>query len=120
MLALNVQAERAQIYGNAIRSPWALKPLTGVFSDSVLTFGYRKKYVMLVSTLLGTLGAVLLSFGLSVEMIVVFGMFLLSLQTSNMDLLTEAKYSEIMKENPSTSSEISVFVNGSQRFGYAV
>lgn len=62
----------------------------------------------------------LLSFGLSVELIVVFGMCLLSLQSSIMDLLTEAKYSEIMRENPSTSSAVSVFANGSQRFGYLV
>lgn len=120
MLSLGVQVERAQVYGNAVRSPWALKPMVGVFSDSVLTFGYHKKYVMLVATVLGTLGAVVLSFGVSVELIVVFGMFLLSLQASVLDLLTEAKYSEVMKEHPSTSSSISVFANGAQRLGYVV
>ena len=120
MLALNVPVERAQIFGNAATSPWALKPMTGVLSDSVISFGRRKKYVMLVSSIVGVLGAVLLSAGVTVDLMIVFGMFLLSVQCSTMDLLTEAKYSEIMRSNPETSSAITVFVNGSQRFGYLI
>jgi hypothetical protein len=139
MLALNVPVERAQIYGNAATSPWALKPMVGVFSDTVVLGGRRKKFVLVFVTICGVVGAVVLSIGISVELVVVFGMFLLSLQSSSADLLTvftknyskkksnfiiilfkEAKYSEIMRTSPSSSSAITVFVNGSQRFGYVV
>ncbi len=138
MRALNVEAERTQVYSNAATSPWAIKPVIGVLSDVFILGGRRKKYAMLLATVAGCLGAVMLCFGISNELVVTMGMIALrfarplfswndgslfsppSFQASTCDLLSEAKYSEVVRDNPTTASGITVFVNGAQRTGYVL
>jgi hypothetical protein len=77
MRALNVEAERTQVYSNAATSPWAIKPLVGVLSDVLVIGGRRKKYFLLLATVVGCAGAILLCFGVSKELVVTFGMFMM-------------------------------------------
>lgn len=119
---LNVEATLVQLYLNVAMSPWALKPVLGIASDVLMVRGKSKKHWMVASSFIGVLGAVGLAFGraLSLARLIVGGMFALSLLGALSDLLSQAKYSELLRETPQSGSSVVVFANGSQQLGYAV
>ena len=119
---LNVEATLVQLYLNVAMSPWALKPVLGIASDVLVVRGKSKKHWMLASSVVGMLGAVGLAFGraLSLVGLIVGGMFALSMLGALSDLLSQAKYSELLREAPQSGSSVVVFANGSQQLGYAV
>uniref|UniRef100_A0A0G4I6L7 Folate/biopterin transporter n=1 Tax=Chromera velia CCMP2878 TaxID=1169474 RepID=A0A0G4I6L7_9ALVE len=104
-----------QTNSNISQIPWAMKGLVGFLSDRFPLFGYSKKYYMLVAAAIG--GPALLCLALLPTKIAVgapwvigFLFFLTNVQVSSMDLLSEGKYSEIIRRLPATGSDMVSFV----------
>lgn len=109
----NVPASRMQIYSGVTALPWAMKPVIGLLSDALPIFGFNKAPYMLMATMGGLVA--LASIGtvpqasLSVTALVMC-LFMLALQFSTCDLLTEAKYAEKMQERPQQGPALMTFV----------
>lgn len=116
---LNLEAERTQILLQLAGSPWAIKAIMGVLSDSLALGEKRKKWWLVIAAGFGIGGCVFLLAGRSVPLLLAFGLFGLSFQNSFSDLLVEGKYSEVLRDNPS-SNGIITFSNGCQQLGYVV
>lgn len=89
-----VSASQAEVYKMIISMPWAMKPLLGVLSDFVPLCGYSKRPYLLFFSVLGAVALALVgAFKLS-ALGATSMLFLVSLQTAAVDLLTEATYAE--------------------------
>jgi folate/biopterin transporter len=107
-----LQGPQLQVYKAIMALPWALKPIIGVISDTFPILGYKKApYIMIVSVLAI---AGFLYVGLSPDQAplpaIVCGLIGGTLQTSVVDLLTEAKYSEKMREHTDFGPDLVTYV----------
>lgn len=109
----NVVGPRMQIFGGVTGLPWAMKPILGLLSDCLPIRGYNKGPYIAISSVMGVVALALLGAApqglLSIER-VVGCLFILSLQLSTCDLLTEAKYAEKMQEKPEHGPDLMTFV----------
>mmetsp|Transcript_48342 Transcript_48342/g.104100 ORF Transcript_48342/g.104100 Transcript_48342/m.104100 type:complete len:633 (+) Transcript_48342:94-1992(+) len=120
LMEYRIGGPQLQIYTSVAGSAWAFKPILGAISDFLPIFGYRKAPYVVITSLIGV--ACTTCIGLSthetssVEMVVAcfFGM---SLQAATADLLTEAKYSEHLHENPEHGPDLITFVWGGISIG---
>eukprot|EP00435_Cladocopium_sp_Y103_P049119 s3002_g14.t1 len=98
-----VPGPQMQIYRGVSHLPWAMKPMIGLLSDAVPILGYNKSPYILLVAILGTSAMTTIGLvpktSLSVTSLV-FCLFLIQLQLSTTDLLTEAKYAEKMQTKP--------------------
>jgi len=99
----HVPAPQVQIYAGVTGLPWAMKPIIGLLSDVCPIASYNKAPYMIITSMLAVVGV--LYVGLVPASVlpitaVVFGLFLLSLQISACDLLSEAKYAERIAQVP--------------------
>jgi len=100
-----------QLYKAIISLPWALKPLVGILSDSVPIFGYRKAPYILIATVLGITAFAVVGSNANLQLYeVVTCLFFGNLHVSVSDLLTEAKYSEKIREDPSHGPDLVTYV----------
>jgi len=123
---LGIGAARQQLYMSLMMSPWAMKPFIGVASDLFPLGGYNKKYFALYSILIGLMGCSVLvgifhsgkvesavSQGQSaVERltdIVILCFTFVSYEAATLDILSEGKYSELMRIHPESGSSIISF-----------
>lgn len=108
-----VQGSRMQIFGGVTSLPWAMKPVIGLISDCFPVRGYNKGPYIVISSVAGLVAFAVLSTmpatALSVER-VVGCLFLITLQFSTCDLLTEAKYAEKMQAKPEHGPDLLSFV----------
>jgi folate/biopterin transporter len=108
-----VVGPRMQIFGGVTSLPWAMKPVIGLLSDCLPIGGFNKGPYMVISSLLGVGALAMLGVApqglLSIER-VVGCLFLVSLQFSTCDLLTEAKYAEKMQAKPEHGPDLLSFV----------
>eukprot|EP00466_Bigelowiella_natans_P021404 jgi/Bigna1/72740/fgenesh1_pg.21_\ len=115
-----VPAPSMQVFIAIGRTPWCLKGLIGLISDSVSLFGYRRNGYMLITAIMGMgAGVYIVSRAApNIEVEVAIGSFLLmELAVATTDLLVEARYSEQVKLKPSLGSDIVSFVTGGQAVG---
>lgn len=94
-----VNGGRMQVYMAVATSPWALKPLIGLLSDSCPVLGYRKMPYILGTSIFGLVAVAILGFAgaqLSLGSLVLC-LFLAFLMVATADLLVEAKQSEELK-----------------------
>lgn len=98
---LGVGAGEANDLYVVVRSPWAMKPLWAVLSDTFPINGYRKRYnilwALLVSIFAITVTAFFTPTGESAPQLVAFLLFLFVLGTAIVDSMTQARYTELMK-----------------------
>jgi folate/biopterin transporter len=109
----HVPAPQMQVYGGIASLPWALKPMIGLLSDLRPVCGYHKAPYMLLTTLFGTMALLQVGVNPSNSMTVrglVICLFVISLQISTCDLLSEAKYAEKVKENPKHGPALLTYV----------
>jgi len=109
----HVPAPQMQIYQGISSLPWALKPMLGLVSDVLPVCGYNKAPYMLITTLFGAVALILVGVNPNDSMTVrglVICLFIISLQISTCDLLTEAKYAEKVKENPKHGPSLMTYV----------
>jgi len=109
----NVTGPRMQIFGGVTFLPWAMKPIIGLVSDCLPIRGYNKAPYILLTSVFGGLACLMLG-GLPPTVLTieraVACLFLLQLQFSTCDLLTEAKYAEKMQANPDRGPDLMTFV----------
>lgn len=107
-----LQGPHLQVYKAVMGLPWALKPIVGVVSDTLPIMGYKKApYILIVSVLaiLG-FGYVALSPENAPLSAIVCGLICGTLQSSVVDLLTEAKYSEQMRQHTEYGPDLVTYV----------
>jgi hypothetical protein len=110
---LGVTASKMQRLQAIATTPWSIKPIIGFISDLVAIRGYHKTPYMILSTITAALSFLALSFLWPVgENIVTLLLFLMYLQCSLCDLLSEAKYSQKLKEHPTEGPSLMSFVWG--------
>lgn len=118
---MGVDAVYLQLYTTVIAAPWAIKPLIGVFSDLFPVGGYHKRFWLIQSIIVGILGGLLLVIGYQAGILILVLCFTaINYEMSICDLLSEGKYSELMRKNPISGSDIITFAQGCQIFGTIV
>lgn len=116
---LGVDASQLQFYMLIIMVPWSIKPLIGLVSDLSQIFGYHKKpwlYVSVCSAVLCscfTFVAFLTRSPLGIALCYMGIQF----QVATFDLMTEATYSAIMRDNPQIGTSGVTLVQGYQHMG---
>jgi len=122
---MGIDASKQQLYSTMTLSPFALKPFIGVFSDLFPIKGYHKRYIALISILIGLIGCSTLialyhnrnakeaaldpdtAYRLSDLLVICF--FCMNVTAANLDILGEGKYSEIMRKHPESGSSVITF-----------
>lgn len=108
-----VPAPQMQVYQGIAALPWALKPILGLLSDVVPILGYHKAPYMLLTTVLSVVALLQVGMNPNDSMTVrtlVICLFMISLQISTCDLLSEAKYAEKVKENAKHGPSLLTYV----------
>ena len=120
--SMGVDATQFQIYMSVAMVPWTFKPVVGLCSDLLTLKQYKKKWWIVLALASGLVGAGLLFGAYTVRSVpwLVACFVLLQFAISVTDLLTEGKYSELMRDNPKSGSDIITFVNGLQTGGSIV
>ena len=108
-----------QLYATIAEIPWSLKPIFGVLSDLLVIGHYNKRYWLVLGNFIGSSFALLLAIFLNLKnsVFICFCFFAMELQIALQDLMTEAKYAEIMRDNPESGSSIVSFVNALNSMG---
>eukprot|EP00746_Dinoflagellata_sp_MGD_P004962 gnl/MRDRNA2_/MRDRNA2_109591_c0_seq1.p1 gnl/MRDRNA2_/MRDRNA2_109591_c0~~gnl/MRDRNA2_/MRDRNA2_109591_c0_seq1.p1 ORF type:complete len:565 (-),score=76.80 gnl/MRDRNA2_/MRDRNA2_109591_c0_seq1:134-1828(-) len=116
----HVSGPMMQIYSGIVVMPWALKPISGMISDLFPIAGYNKAPYIIIVSLLGIAAFCCVGFGdsgeQSISVLVLCG-FLISLQLSVCDLLTEAKYAEQLSVKPQYGPDLMTYVWSGITFG---
>lgn len=111
--AYHLAAPQAQIMTGVCKLPWGMKPMIGLISDACPIFGYAKAPYMLIAIVSGTSAMACLGFlpfpSLSISDVVVC-LFLVHMQISVVDLLSEAKYAEKMQDAPTHGPALMTYV----------
>ena len=97
--------------------PWHKQGLVGTLSDTVPLFGWHKNSYILVVAVLGGFSFVLLGLMPLTAAQSACLFFLVSVETSVVDLLCEGKYAERMRALPETGSDLVTWVWGSYHLG---
>lgn len=115
-----VDAAQLQMYTMIVWAPWSLKPLLGLVSDLVLCGGYHKRWWLVQTLVMGVIGAGLSFLAFTQRSAIGFALCLaaVQLELSFYDLMSEAHYSAIARDNEETGSDIVTFVQGLQAGGY--
>mmetsp|Transcript_53130 Transcript_53130/g.137245 ORF Transcript_53130/g.137245 Transcript_53130/m.137245 type:complete len:568 (+) Transcript_53130:99-1802(+) len=108
-----VAGPQMQIYSGVTSLPWAMKPVIGLISDTLPLGGYHKApYIALASifgiTACASIGVVPHEH-MSIARLVIC-LFMMQLQLSTCDLLTEAKYAEKMRLKPEQGPALMTYV----------
>ncbi|XP_063933323.1 uncharacterized protein LOC135145155 [Zophobas morio] len=116
---LNQEGSAYQSFGMIASIPWAMKALFGAISDSLPVNGYFKKWYIVLSAVLGTVGVALIA-GLqltSLKLIAAALFFAVNAEIAIIDLLCEGRYAELMAKHPQTGSDLISFVWGCVQLG---
>lgn len=116
---LDVQAYWFQLYSMMAMIPWSIKPIIGLLSDFYLIGGYHKRFWLyngLFSGMLGC-GLLLLFYNLQSTWGITACFFAIQYQVAIFDLMSEARYSEAMREHPYTGTDLVTLVQGYQHVG---
>lgn len=114
---VKVDAAQLQIYVMIVMSPWSIKPLIGLCSDTILIYGYNKRGWLCVGLIFGIVSSSLLFITRGNAIFLVLCFTGINMQIALFDLLSEGKYSEIRRNNPTIGSDISVLVQAMQSIG---
>lgn len=107
-----LSATRMQILETVATSPWQLKPLVGILSDSLYIGGYNKMPYMIMTSLTGIISAaVLVGFFPVTPIVFTVLLFFIFLQISTSDLLLEARYVDKTRNNPETRPTLYSFIH---------
>jgi len=108
-----VKGPQMQIFGGVTQLPWAMKPMIGLFSDAFPIYGFNKAPYIVAASVMGVLACGFMGFVpghyFGVEVLVMC-FFLVQLQMSTCDLLTEAKYAEKMQSKPKYGPDLMTYV----------
>lgn len=104
-------SSRIQVLQTVAVSPWALKPLFGIISDTFYIAGYNKLPYILVTLVLSIISALIIGLIAPISpLVLTVLLFFLFLQIAVADLLLEAKYSEKTRNYPKVAADLVAFV----------
>jgi len=107
-----LSAARIQILKTIAVSPWALKPLFGMVSDTIFIGGYNKMPYVFLTTLFAIISCIFMVFTWPLSpTATILLLFLLFLQISVSDLLLEAKYTQKMTGHTEIGPDLTAFIN---------
>jgi folate/biopterin transporter len=109
----HVPASQMQIYQGVTQLPWAMKPIIGMVSDMFPVMGYNKAPYMWLTSLAGVASYALVGLSSPATIgigVVVICFVLMQAQGSAADLLSEAKYSEKIRDSPKNGPALLSFV----------
>lgn len=117
--AFGVDATQLQIYSMIGMAPWSVKPLLGLLSDLTRCGGYHKRWWLVQSIVLGTLGGGISILTLTRRSAIGFTLCMAAGQTelALYDLLSEAHYSAVSRDTPESGSDVVTLVQVYQRSG---
>ncbi len=117
----HLSAGRIQILKTIAISPWALKPMIGIISDTLYIYGYRKIPYIILTTIGAIISCNIIVFDYP-QSPILFAILLFSifLQISVSDLFIEAKYAEKTKIDATLSREVVTFVHVGGYFFQAI
>jgi len=118
--SMGIDAVQLQVLGALALSPWTVKPLIGVMSDLIAMDGYHKKYWMLFSILIGVFSGIWLVIDIRVPVMITMFIAGVHFEIAVCDLLIEAQYAKLMRENPNTGSDIVTLSTGFQQLGFII
>lgn len=116
---LGIDATRMQVLLVVTLIPWSIKPIIGLASDVLVICGYKRRPWLFLSLAIGVVNAGLIMLALSSKSIygIVFCFMGVQFQLATFDLMTEAVYSGIMRENTNISSDIVTVVTTFNQVG---
>uniref|UniRef100_A0A7S4Q5S0 Major facilitator superfamily (MFS) profile domain-containing protein n=1 Tax=Alexandrium monilatum TaxID=311494 RepID=A0A7S4Q5S0_9DINO len=108
-----VRGPQMQIFAGVAQLPWAMKPVIGLISDALPIRGLHKAPYILFASFFGIFATA--SVGAAPKSHMTIGrlvgcLFLIQMQFSTCDLLTEAKYAEQMQSRPEHGPALMTFV----------
>jgi MFS family permease len=123
--AYNIPAPKGQVFSAIAKSPFALRPLLAMASDACPIVGYNKTPYMLVVSFLGSCASAAIAMmphDAAITMMphaaslrfgeVLVALFLITLQISVCDVLSEAKYAESVRKSPANGPMMAGYVWG--------
>jgi hypothetical protein len=118
---LGVDGADCQTMGAIAATPWAIKGILGVLSDTVPIAGYHKSGYIFISALVGTLAVAALA-ALPIQSASMAALFFAAanLEISVGDLLHEGKYAELMQKKPKTGSTMVTYVWANIKIGAVI
>jgi hypothetical protein len=111
---LSLDAARMQVLMGVSTIPWALKPVFGLVSDTFPIMGFCKAPYMVLATIVGLAGLLVLSTqqsSLSANGVAI-SLFLFNIYIAFVDLLSEAVYARRLRSSPSLGPDLISFVWG--------
>lgn len=106
-----LSASQMQVYKTAALTPWALKSLFGLITDTVYIGGHNKMPYMVASTAAAALACLILACAWPLHpALASVLLFFAFAAVAIADLLTEAKYSEKNRLYPERASDVTTFV----------
>jgi folate/biopterin transporter len=115
--SLGVSGRDYQIYGSVAVTPFSVKGLIGTISDTIPLFGFHKSSYIILVAVLGGLSFILLATTTLTAAQSACLFFLVSVETSVVDLLVEGKYAELMREKPETGGDMVTWVWATYHLG---
>mmetsp|Transcript_25321 Transcript_25321/g.45811 ORF Transcript_25321/g.45811 Transcript_25321/m.45811 type:complete len:577 (+) Transcript_25321:157-1887(+) len=113
LASYQVTGPQIQVFQGLIGLPWAMKPVIGLMSDAVPLFGFKKGPYMVLVTLSG-MSALAIVGRMPHEMLslraLVFCLFLVHLQCSTCDLLSEALFATKIQAIPKQGPALMTYV----------
>ncbi len=109
--SFKLPATRMQILETVAYSPWQLKPLMGILSDSIYVGGYNKMPPIVLTSLIGLFSAIIIAgFYPMSQLLFIALVFFILLPIATSDLLLEARYVEKTKGNPASRPTLYTFI----------
>lgn len=109
---LRFSGQQYQLFTILATIPWNVKSSIGLLSDSLPLFGTHKRSYLILFSIFGSVSLLALtclpmspSFGTLAMLLYV----MVNLQVAAVDLLTEAKYAQLMVSKPETGSDVVSF-----------
>lgn len=110
-----VAGPQLQVYKAIVMLPWAMKPLFGLVSDAVPILGYQKAPYMIIVSVMAVMAHMSIGFtpaGTLPVKGIVMCLLMGCMQISVVDLLTEAKYAERIRQKPERGPDLMTYVWG--------
>jgi len=108
-----ISGPQLQVYKAIVMLPWAMKPLFGLVSDAVPICGYQKAPYIILASIVAVIAHISVGFtpvgALPIKTVVLCLLFG-CMQVSVIDLLTEAKYAERIRQRPERGPDLMTYV----------
>jgi folate/biopterin transporter len=107
----------AQIFTSSSMVPWNIKPLYGMWADTMSVMGFHRTPVLILSGLIGSLCLFLLSVALVSATVAVVFMFGVNYSIASPDVMVDASVAEKVAKHPEFGSDLQALCWGSMAFG---